>query len=127
MPALPDVNLDALLHFDLSKLAFAMLVAAFITVVLAIKKGPGWYWLTGVFMYLFSYLAGFSIGLYTLSFTFVFWALGFVYSLRLVKRFWHADLAVIIGLAGWYLCIIYVDDYFLFRPISWLFDLFFGG
>jgi hypothetical protein len=110
----------------LSIIAFLLLGIAVAVTLLGILSNYKWYWVAGILMYIFNYLAAFSIGLYTLSFTFVLWTLALAHSLGWIKRFRDSVAAVFIGLIIWIVVVSAVDDYWLFRPIGWVFDLFFG-
>lgn len=87
-----------------------------------------YYWVAAASMYVFSFLAGFSIGLYTLSLAFALLAVALAYSTGLAKRPWHAAAAGAAGFAVWAACVFYlnVDDYWLFFPVYWLFKPLFG-
>lgn len=50
-----------------SLVAFGALGLAILTVILGITHHPRWYWASALFMYLFSFMASATIGLYTLS------------------------------------------------------------
>jgi hypothetical protein len=110
----------------LSIIAFLSLGLAVAVTLLGIASNYKWYWVAGTFMYIFNYLAAFSIGLYTLSFTFILWTFALAHSLGWIKRFRDSAVAVFIGLIIWIVVVTTVDDYWLFRPIGWIFDRLFG-
>jgi len=89
-----------------------------VTAILANVSNKNWYWVAGLCMYIFSFLASWSIGGYTLSVVFALWALAIGYSLRLIKKFYHAIIAVIAGLAVWFVMINTLDDVWWFLPFS---------
>lgn len=55
---------------------------------------------------------------YTLSVTFVLWVLAIGHSLKLIKKFYHSVIAVIIGLILWFVVIKTLGDSWLFLPFS---------
>lgn len=82
-----------------------------------------WYWWTGLAMYIFSFLAAWTIGLYLLVFPVVLWLLALARSLGWITRAWHYVPVIILGLTVWYLSVMYVDDAWLFlpfMPLVWL-------
>lgn len=86
------------------------------TTILANVSNKNWYWVAGLCMYIFSFLASWSIGGYTLSVVFALWALAIGYSLKLIKKFYHAIIAVVVGLAVWFVMINTLDDVWWFLP-----------
>ncbi len=107
----------------LSFLALLLLIVGFGALLAAASDRPRWYWGAALATWVFSFLGGFSIGLYTLSATFILTALAIGHSLGLIRRTQHSLLAVIGGLSVWLLLITTVDDYWLFFPLVELFDL----
>ncbi|WP_298202660.1 hypothetical protein [Desulfosporosinus sp.] len=86
--------------------------------ILAIANNKNWYWLAGLSMYIFSFLASWSIGGYTLSIAFAFWALAIGYSLKRIKKLSHIGIAVIIALIVWGAMIATLDDAWWYLPFS---------
>jgi len=78
------------------------------------------YWLAGLLMYIVSFLAIWSIGLYLLVVTFVLFMLAIAHSFGWVKKGWQNIPFAIIGIILWYLSITFIDDYWLFLPFAWL-------
>lgn len=89
-----------------------------VTIILASMSNWKWYWVAGLCMYIFSFLASWSIGGYTLSMAFALWALAIGHSLKLIKRLFHSVTAVVIGLALWGTMINTLDDAWWFLPFS---------
>lgn len=89
-----------------------------ITIILAALSNRKWYWVAGLCMYIFSFLASWSIGGYTLSVAFVLWALAIGYSLKLIKKFYHAIIAVVVGIVAWAVIFNTLDDVYWFLPFS---------
>lgn len=89
-----------------------------LTTILANVSNKNWYWVAGLCMYIFSFLASWSIGGYTLSVVFALWALAIGYSLKLIKKFYHAIIAIVVGLAAWLVMINTLDDVWWFLPFS---------
>ena len=81
-----------------------------ITTMLGALSNWKWYWLAGFCMYVFSFLASWSIGGYTLSAAFILWALAIGHSLKLIKKFYHAAILAAIGLIAWARVINTLDD-----------------
>ena len=72
------------------------------TIMLAILSNWKWYWVAGLCVYIFSFLMILDFRGYTLSVTFVLWALAIGHSLKLIKNFYHSLVVVIIGLILWF-------------------------
>jgi len=96
-------------------LSFAFTV---LTAILANVNNKNWYWVSGLCMYIFSFLASWSIGGHTLSVVFALWALAIGYSLKLIKKFYHAIMAVVVGLVVWFVMINTLDNVWWFLPFS---------
>lgn len=84
-----------------------------------------WYLAAAAGSYVFSFLSGFSIGLYTLCLTFISLLLAAGHAAGLVKSRLHSVVAATAGLLIWAACIFNIDDYWLFWPLGHIFDLFF--
>src|SRR5690625_7221144 len=69
-----------------SIIAFSSLVIAMISTYFAIKGSSRLCWVSALAMYIFSFLAGFSIGQITVGCTFIPLALGSGYSFRWIKN-----------------------------------------
>lgn len=89
-----------------------------VTTILANVSNKNWYWVAGLCMYIFSFLASWTIGGYTLSVAFALWALAIGYLLKLIKKFYHAIIAIVVGLAAWFVMINTLDDVWWFLPFS---------
>jgi len=92
-----------------------------LAIILAIKISPRYYWLGAFTSYIFSFLGGFSIGLYTLSITFILFALALAHTLRWIKSPLHSFLIIFAALVIWMIMILTTDDYWLFLPFTILF------
>jgi len=88
----------------------------FFLILLSIKKHPKYYWLGALTSYIFSFLGSWSIGLYTLSITFVLLALAFSHKMGWIKSIFHSLVVIVISLLIWFLSITFIDDYWLFFP-----------
>ncbi|WP_047979785.1 hypothetical protein [Ornithinibacillus contaminans] len=99
-----------------SVIAFSALAITLLALVFAIKGKHQLYWLAALGNYIFSFLAGFSIGQFTVGLTFVFLALATGYSFHLIKKRTHLEIFVTIGVLIGVLMILYVDDAWLFFP-----------
>lgn len=75
-----------------------------ITIMLAILSNmKWWYWVAGLCVYIFSFLTILDFHGYTLSVTIVLWALAIGHSLKLIQKFYHTLIAIIIGLILWFI------------------------
>ncbi|MFD2444899.1 hypothetical protein ACFSO7_13090 [Bacillus sp. CGMCC 1.16607] len=101
-----------------SIIAFSALFIAIVSTSLAIKGNHRLYWLAAIGIYIFSCIAGFSIGQLTVSLTFVLLALAIGHSFHLVRRKWHNAICVGLGLLVGVIMILFVDDYWLFFPLT---------
>ena len=106
----------------LSLLVFFLLGLTIVAIVLAVMHSHHWYWVAALASWNFSFLTGFSIGLYAFSVTVVVMLLALGHLLGVIHQAWHSVLAVASGLALWAVLIATVDDYWLFFPIYHLFD-----
>jgi hypothetical protein len=96
-----------------------LIVLGVLATIVAIKVNSKAYWLAGLFMYIASFLSGFSIGLYLLVLLFTLWVLALAHSLNWIKNQLHYVLFVAIGVLLWIISITTIDDYWLYYPISW--------
>lgn len=69
----------------LTAIAYGSLLICIMSVILAIKGIHQLYWISALSIYVFSFIAGFTIGLLTVGFTFVFLSLAIGYSLGRIK------------------------------------------
>jgi len=93
-----------------------------ITIMLAILSNWKWYWVAGLCVYIFSFLGSWSFVGYPLSVAFVLWALAIGHSLKLVTKFHHSVIAVIISLILCYVMINTFGYYWLFLPLFSMFS-----
>lgn len=85
---------------------------------MAILKNTNWYWAAGISAYIFSFMASWSIGGYTLSVAFALFALAIGYSLKFIKKGVHIPLAILVGLLIWFTMINTLDDIWWFLPFT---------
>ncbi len=102
----------------LSIIAYSLLILTVITTIIAILGRHNMYWVAAVCIYVFSFLAGFSIGQLTVGLTFVFLTLAFGYTFGLVKGKFSASLTLVVGILIGAVLVVFVDDYWLFYPLS---------
>lgn len=100
----------------LTALLGLFLLFGVVGIFLAISNDKRWFWAAGLFIYFVSFLGSWSIGVYTLSITFVLWALALGYSLKLIKKPYQAVWAILIGIVLWAVMIMTLDDYWWFLP-----------
>ncbi len=100
----------------LTVIAFVSLLVSVTSVIFAIKGNPQLYWISAVGIYIFSFLAGFTFGQFTVGLTFVYLTLAIGYSLGRIKGkadySMFAGVGTIIGVA----IVTLVDDYWTFLP-----------
>lgn len=74
------------------------------------------YWLSTLGMYIFSFIAGFSIGQLTIGLTFIPLSLAIGHTFRWIKNRLHSMLFLFIGVLVGVIVILFVDDTWLFIP-----------
>ncbi|MBD2867894.1 hypothetical protein [Paenibacillus arenilitoris] len=104
-----------------SVIAFSALAIAIVTFLLAVIGRPRFYWISAISIYVFSFMAGFSIGQLTVGLTFIPLALAIGFSSGRINRrahtYWFAGVGALIGIVA----VVFVDDYWTFWPF-WLFS-----
>lgn len=101
-----------------SIIAYASLSITIIALLLAITGNPKFYWLAALSNYIFSILAGFTIGQLTVGLTFLFLLLAIGHSFRLIKTKMNHGAFVLVGLFIGFVSVAFVDDYWLFFPLA---------
>lgn len=100
----------------LTIIAFSALVVAIVSTFFAIKGKHQLYWIATIGIYIFSFLAGFSIGQITVGLTFLPLALAVGYSLNLIKNGLSFTIFLVIGFLVGLIMVFFVDDVWLFFP-----------
>lgn len=100
-------------------IAYSALLIAFSSLTLALRGRHSYYWVAGLATYIFSVLAGFSVGQLTVGLTFVFLALGAGYSLKLITKRNHLAMFAGTGIFIGIMMVLFVDDAWLFYPLTW--------
>lgn len=103
-----------------SAVAFSALIVAVFSIFYAIKSNYRLYWVSAIGMYIFSFLAGFSIGQITVGLTFIPLTLAIGFSLGWIKNKIHSIITLCLGVLVGLLMVLYVDDAWLFFPFSFL-------
>jgi hypothetical protein len=103
-----------------SVIAFSSLFIAFVAAVIAIRGKHLFYWFSAIGMYIFSFLAGFSIGQLTIGLTFIPLTLAIGYTFGWIKTKVHNIIFVILGILIGFLIVLFVDDAWLFFPLWFL-------
>lgn len=98
-------------------IAFSALILAIVSMVFAIIGEYQFYWLSALGIYVFSFIAGFSIGQFTVGLTFVLLALAIGYTLGLIRNKLHLMVYLLSGTVIGALMVLFVDDYWLFFPL----------
>ncbi|MGN8647281.1 hypothetical protein [Gracilibacillus sp. HCP3S3_G5_2] len=97
-------------------IAYSSLIIAFVSVMLAIKGMRHYYWLAAFGCYLFSFLAGFSIGRLTVGLTFIPLALAIGYTFNWIQNNVHCFLFVCSGITIGLSIVLYVEMKWVFLP-----------
>ncbi|QNG58310.1 hypothetical protein [Metabacillus idriensis] len=103
-----------------SVIAFAALIISIVSTFFAIKGKHQLYWIAAIGIYIFSLIAGFSIGQITVGLTFVFLALAIGNSFNMIKNKLQFKACLGVGFLVGVLMVAFVDDYWLFFPITLL-------
>lgn len=104
-----------------SVIAFSALIVAVISIFFAIKGKHQLYWISTFGIYIFSFLAGFSIGQMTVGLTFIPLALAIGYTFGWIKNKKQSIIFLVIGIFIGLLMIMYVGNW-LFYPLFPLFN-----
>ncbi len=103
-----------------SIIAFSALTLSIATTILAANGKHQFYWIAALGIYIFSVLAGFSIGQITIGFTFVLLALAIGYTFNFIRSKIHLTTCLGFGIILGLVAVIFVDNNWLFYPISLL-------
>jgi hypothetical protein len=97
-------------------IAFVSLLVSVTSIIFAIIGYHQLYWVSALGIYIFSFLAGFTIGQFTVGLTFIYLSLAVGYSLRRIKRKADYSLFAGAGLIIGVTIVTFVDDYWTFLP-----------
>ncbi len=97
--------------------AFLALLLAVAATLLAVIVNPRFYWAAALGIYVFSFLAGFSIGQFTVALTVLFLALAVGYSSGKIRSGMQFSVFSGIGILLGIAMVAFVDDYWIFYPI----------
>jgi len=100
----------------LSVIAFSSLILAIASLIFAITGKHQLYWISALGIYIFSFLAGFSIGQLTVGLTFIPLTLAIGYSFGLIKNKRHSIFSLCLGTLTGTLMVIFVGNS-LFYPL----------
>jgi hypothetical protein len=106
--------------FIFSFIAFSALIIAIVTAFFAIRGNYRFYWVSALGIYLFSFIAGFSIGQLTVGLTFIPLALAIGHTFRWIRTKVHSIIFVSLGIIFGVLMVLFVDDAWLFFPLWFL-------
>lgn len=105
--------------FIFTIIAVASLITSILSTISAIISGkPQHYWLATISIYIFSMIAGFSIGKITVGLTIVLLALAIGYSFNWIKNKSHYTTWLGAGFLVGILMVAFVDDCWLFFPMT---------
>lgn len=99
-----------------SLIAFSALIVSIVSTVFAIKGKYQLYWISAIGIYIFSFLAGFSIGQLTVGLSFIPLTLAIGYSLGWIKNKVHSIIFLCLGTLIGFLMVNYVGS-LLFYPL----------
>lgn len=84
-----------------------------------------WFYLSALIVYFFSFISGFSIGLYVLFGVILLLLFGLAISFKLLRK--EMNISILIGISilicvvsyiVWFLLVHNVDDYYIFYPFT---------
>lgn len=93
---------------------------AIISMTLAVMEYRAFYWIAALSIYLFSSIAGFSVGQIAVGFTFIPLTLAIGYTCKWIKTDTHAILFFFAGCVIGWLMVVFVGNW-LFYPFTFLF------
>lgn len=79
-----------------------------------------YFWLAGLCFYITSFLGAWSIGLYLLVLPILLWIFALACTINWIQKKRQYGYFAILGIAIWLVAVIYIDDYFLYYPFSWI-------
>jgi len=106
--------------FIFSFIAFSALIISIVTAFFAINGKHRFYWISAIGIYIFSFIAGFSIGQLTVGLTFIPLILAIGYTFGWIKTKMHNMIFVSLGVFIGILMVVFVDDAWLFFPFWFL-------
>jgi hypothetical protein len=83
-------------------------------------EGSGWFYIGALILYIFSFISGFSIGLYVFFGVVLLLLLGLAKSFRLLNKTSFL-IIIVISFGVWYFIVRYIDDAYIFYPFTHLF------
>jgi hypothetical protein len=99
----------------LTVIAYMSLLVSVMSFIFAIKVAYQLYWFSAIGIYIFSFLAGFTIGQFTVGLTFVFLGLAIGYSLGRIKGKADYFLFAGVGIITGFIMVVYVGSW-VFLP-----------
>nr|WP_208589595.1 hypothetical protein [Gracilibacillus suaedae] len=101
--------------------AYSSLIVALISVILAISGKRHYYWISAIGIYIFSFLAGFSIGQLTVGLTFIPLVLAVGYTFGWIKNKAQILMVSSIGVLIGIIMVFFVDNKWVFLPF-WIYS-----
>ncbi|ARU60957.1 hypothetical protein CBW65_07560 [Tumebacillus avium] len=101
-------------------LCWGSFALSFFFVAFALIKNRKYFWWAALSSYVFSFFASWSIGLFTLVFTFIFLIFAAGFTFGWYKKAWHSVASVPLGILLWYPAFKYIDDAYLFFPLHFI-------
>ena len=87
---------------------------------LSVSVSRHFLWPAAFTSWVFSFMASWSIGLYTLVSTFILLSLALFHAFGWLRRPIQAGAAAVLGVVAWAFLYRNVDDYWLFLPVGYL-------
>ncbi|MFD1416946.1 zf-HC2 domain-containing protein [Oceanobacillus jeddahense] len=106
-----------------SVLAYVLLASSLFIFIWKVDGKSKKYWISAIFMYVFSALAGFSIGLYTVAIAFILFSLAIGHSFGKIKKRRHAIISIVIAIIIWWIVIHLYNGFWIFYPVIRLLEL----
>ncbi|WP_228552324.1 hypothetical protein [Gracilibacillus salitolerans] len=102
-------------------IAYSSLIVALVSIVLAVSGKRHYYWISAIGIYIFSFLAGFSIGQLTVGLTFIPLVLAIGYTFDWIKN--KVQILIVLSLGGLigFVMVFFVDNKWVFFPF-WIFS-----
>ncbi|WP_250886858.1 hypothetical protein [Bacillus sp. SM2101] len=98
----------------MSVIVFSALILAIVSTFYAIKGKYQFYWISAIGIYIFSLLAGFSIGQMTVGLTFIPLTLAMGYFFGWIKNKVNIIIFLCLGILIGFLMVLYIDDAWVF-------------
>lgn len=112
-------NCSHKVHECLGGIMYILIIFLIMIILLMLEafNKPVKFLLLGLMIYYFSFLTLWSIGIYLLIFSIFFLQLAIAYTFNLARNNYYVMLLFGISLLIWLVCILNIDDYWIFWPL----------